>query len=137
MAMPDRGLPSLSPRRQQALAAMGFDLLALRRAPQAAPAAVSLPSAPRVASRVRLAGVDDAAATPLLRSLLAALGVDAAQVSASPGFEGIVLAFGDPVAGASLQAPALTQLADARAKRALWPQVRALRRRLQGDDGRA
>lgn len=134
MAAPERGLQALSPRRQQTLAAMGFDLMAMRTALQAGPAPVALPSATRIPPRVRLVGLPDAADAPLLRALLAALGIDAAQVTTSSGSDDIVLAFGEPVAGAALQAPALAQLADARAKRALWVQVRALRRRLQ-DDG--
>ena len=73
----------------------------------------------------------------LARALLAALGVHEAEVRGepTPGVPAIV--FGDAIAdaGDALRAPALSALRDARAKRALWPALRVLRRRLRDTAG--
>ena len=74
----------------------------------------------------------------LARALLAALGVHEAEVrgEATPGVPSIVFGDASPDTGEALRAPALATLRDARAKRALWPALRALRRRLR-DSARA
>ena len=73
----------------------------------------------------------------LARALLAALGIHEAEVRGepTPGVPAIV--FGDAIvdAGDALRAPALSALRDARAKRALWPALRVLRRRLRDTAG--
>ena len=71
----------------------------------------------------------------LARGLLAALGMHESDVrgEARPGAPAI--AFGIDTPGA-LRLPALEALRDARAKRASWPALRALRRRLRDADTR-
>jgi hypothetical protein len=73
-----------------------------------------------------------------LRSLIAALGLCEDDVAFEPGSAPCVLAFGQPpptTVTNLCQLPTLEQLADAQAKRAAWPRLRELRRRLQNDDG--
>lgn len=66
----------------------------------------------------------------LARGVLAALGVKEADVRGEPHPGAPALCFGRETPGA-VHAPALEALRDARAKRALWPALRALRRRLR------
>jgi hypothetical protein len=71
----------------------------------------------------------------LARGLLAALGVPESDVRGEPVPGAPMLAFGLDTPDA-LRAPPLQALRDARAKRALWPALRALRRRLRDADAR-
>jgi hypothetical protein len=71
----------------------------------------------------------------LARSLLAALGVPESDVRGEPVPGAPMLTFGLDTPDA-LRAPPLQALRDARAKRALWPALRALRRRLRDADAR-
>src|SRR5690606_10359975 len=83
---------------------------------------------------LRLHGADVAAGDRLLAALLRALGIAPEQVSARADAALPLLVFGDggdPGAD-GVRAPALPQLRDAAAKRALWPALRRLRRRLHG-----
>ena len=69
----------------------------------------------------------------LARALLAALGVHEAEVRGepTPGVPSIVFGALPDGATDTLQAPALADLRAAGAKRALWPALRSLRRRLR------
>ena len=72
----------------------------------------------------------------LARGVLAALGIDPSNVRGEPIPGAPALAFGIDAPDA-LRAPSLDALRDARAKRALWPALRGLRRRLRDADARA
>ena len=71
----------------------------------------------------------------LARGVLAAVGIPESDVRGEPLPGAPALAFGIDAPDA-VRAPTLEALRDARAKRALWPALRALRRRLRDADAR-
>lgn len=131
--MPDPALPRLDPERRERLAALGLELLALR-ADLATPVAAAAPGADRVTARLALAGAPWPSAEPLLRGIVAALGLRADEVASPPQAGRPLLQFGSAGdAPATLVLPSLAQLRDAGTKRAAWPRLRALRARLRQD----
>jgi hypothetical protein len=143
--------PALSSPQRRALALIGVDVWVLRsrdaareaaEAPSphvlatASPARRTTSAAPRVVFAADGA-VDFSGATgPLLRHLALALGVDPAAVAFGAPREGLpCVCFGaapGAAADAVLAPPLATLRASARARRALWPDLRALARRLRG-----
>jgi hypothetical protein len=130
--MPEAALPRLDAERRARLAALGLDLLALRA--ELGPALPAGAEASVAAPRLGVAGIAWPSSDRLLCGIVAALGVPPADVASGPAPGGITLQIGagDPVAGA-FALPELASLRDARAKRALWPALRALRRHLAGE----
>ncbi len=144
--MAERGLAALDAGQRERLAVLGFELLSLRstasnRAGTTAvasavgtPECVSKLSDPcrrlvlRVASGDLFAGPQAA----LLRAVICALGLSTSEVSQEVIAGLPTIAFGTPADAPAILAPAPEQLRDARAKRALWPVLRGLRRQLQG-----
>lgn len=123
--MPESAIAALDPLRRARLEALGYELLSLRPSPSA--------EVQRTAGRVRaiaVQGVDAAAPTPLLRAVVTALGLQPSDLrhSATPGVP--VLAFGGEAGTADYLLPSLERLRSASGKRAAWPTLRALRRRL-------
>ena len=130
--------------RHDYLTALGIEPLVLRVRSGQVPAdgiashatgattAVAGDTSPRLQLRMResdpLAGTHAA----LLRGLLRALAVTPDEVCFETRDALPVLAFDDAGNPARVHAPALAALRDARAKRALWPALRRLRRDLRG-----
>jgi hypothetical protein len=132
--MADPALAALSPDQRERLALLGFDLLVLRSGDTDAPAeSAADPASPRIA----LAGVTPDESSGIVRGILAALGLRAAQVATDPRADVPVLALGEPAPAGSIRLPSPAGLRDARAKRAAWPLLRSLRRRLQDGAGAA
>lgn len=141
--------PVLSPPQRRALALIGVDVWVLR-ARDAAPAdepavtEAALAPTPRPAANIapRLVFAADGAVDfnggsgALLRHVALALGVDPAAVAFGAPREGLpCVCFGaapGAAADAVLAPPLATLRASARARRALWPDLRALARRLRG-----
>jgi hypothetical protein len=145
--------PSLSPPQRRALALIGVDVWVLRardaaresgaatapvrgEAAAAPHSAGATPAAPRVVFAADGAIDFDGPAGPLLRHLALALGVDPAAVAFGAPREGLpCVCFGSApgaVSDALLAPPLATLRASARARRALWIDLRALARRLRG-----
>lgn len=130
-------------QRRARLEALGIELLLLRESLATDEVAGSHPGTPvgeSAPTPVRLVLLVQGGADALrgehgarVGALLAALGVGRDEV----GFEfdaslpSLALGPHPEAAHAALQAPAPASLRDARSKRALWPALRALRRRLQ------
>lgn len=134
--MPEPELPRLDATRRERLAALGIELLALRgelaapseagamRDPGSAQAAI-------VGARLCVSGIAWPAGERLPRAVIAALGLRPEQVSAEHVVGRPSLAFGAGTDAAdTLRAPTLAELRDPASKRALWPALRRLRRRL-------
>jgi hypothetical protein len=125
--------PAAGPMREErSRDDMGPDAPPVSRAPRGGGAAR--------ARRVMLApdaGVLRGPQAALARALLAALGVHEAEVrgEATPGLPAILFGDAGIDSGDALRAPSLAALRDGRAKRALWPALRALRKRLRGAGG--
>ena len=128
--MPEPALPRLDPERRERLAALGLELLALR-AELAQPASET---ATRSSFRLVLAGAEWPCAAPLLRGIVAALGLADDAVTSQPQPGRPTLRIGAAAADETpdgLALPPLAALRDARVKRELWPRLRRLRRRLE------
>lgn len=124
--MPEAALPRLDPERRARLAALGLELLALR--------AELAPAAGAGAVRLGVAGAAWPSGDRLLCAVIGALGVPAERIVAGPAAGGITLQVGAAAAGPDAVAlPDPAALRDPHAKRALWPALRALRRRLVPD----
>jgi hypothetical protein len=128
----DAGYGDWSPAQRDALAAMGFEVLALRRAEAYVNApAVALQPATQV--RLVVSGIDAALAEsppPLLAALLRALCLRREEIATRP-LPGVPEL---RIGGAGAEPPTLpdlTTLRSARAKRDAWPILRRLRRALQ------
>jgi DNA polymerase III psi subunit len=116
--------PAADPHEQLRLAqALGLKPLRLRSRPR--------PAAP---VRLRIAAAEPLDALlqdRLLQALLKSLDLSADDVGADSARGGLLLAIGREDLAADAALPALATLrADATAKRALWPTLRRLRRRL-------
>jgi hypothetical protein len=129
--MADPALAALTAAQRERLALLGFDLLVLRAGDadtRGDPAAAGV-------ARIALAGASPGEPEALVRGILAALGLRAGEVASAPGAGVPVLAFGDPAPAGSIRLPRLAELREAHAKRAAWPLLRRLRRRLQDGAG--
>lgn len=132
--MPEPEIPRLDAARRERLAALGIELLALRsELASAGPAAAASAqtSARTPGARLQLTGIAWPSAEPLPRAVIAALGLQPDEVSAEPHVGRPLLCFGAGTDAAnSVSVPALAELRDPARKRALWPALRRLRRRL-------
>lgn len=130
--MTDAGHGDWSHAQRDALAAMGFEVLALRRA-EAAPGSLAVAQSPPAQVRLVVSGIDAALAEsppPLLAALLRALCLRREEIVTRP-LPGVPEL---RIGGAGAEPPALpdlTALRGARAKRDAWPILRRLRRALQ------
>ncbi len=139
--MADRVLAALDAERRERLQALGLEVLVLRTVATVPPGADiggderATIGAPRARLIVRHADARAATGThaALMRAILAALGLRETDTTPHAVDELPTLAFGNDGAEASVVAPALEMLRDARAKRALWPALRSLRRRLAAE----
>lgn len=118
--------PAAHPAEQLQLArALGLKALRLRERPQ--------PAAP---ARLRIAAVESLESLKqdaLLLAVLRAIDVGTDEIGPTTAGDSPLLALGRVEPGADLTAPALSALrGNAAAKRALWPALRRLRRRLLG-----
>ena len=106
---------------------------ATRQASESGPSSPVEPAG-MVRLQLRLAEADPLAGehAALLRGVVRALGLDLASVCFDPREALPVLAFDSVDAPAQVHAPALAALRGARAKRALWPALRRLRRSVRG-----
>jgi hypothetical protein len=133
------GLSRLDPQRRDRLAMLGYELLALRGSgdtPASNAAAPGTSANPESVLRLVLLGIDPAQrSAPLLHSLLVALGLGAGEIGFEPDARAPVLALGAIEASDPVRGPTLTELRDPSAKRAFWPVLRGLRRRLHRDAG--
>lgn len=121
-----------SPAQQSMLRELGCEMFSVREAPSAPAQATAPPLARGRRVLVVLSPEANWLRGPnakLARGLLAALGVKEDEVRGEPHPGAPALCFGRETPGA-VHAPALAMLRDARAKRALWPALRALRRQL-------
>lgn len=140
-AVVESGLAALHADQRERLVALGYELLSLRST-AVRPAAASESHAPmrttttsepckrlvmKVASGDLLVGPQSA----LLRAVIAALGLNTSEVSQEDIAGLPTVAFGPQADTPAIPAPAPEQLRNARAKRALWPLLRRLRRQLQ------
>lgn len=133
--MVDAADASAAAMRRDRLVALGLTPLTLRRREAAPTPEASI--APKLPGPVRLVvrGADEAfdggEGAGLFGAVLALLGLERQDVSTKPADGVPVLAFG---AGqdATTCIAALRQLREAHEKRAAWPALRSLRRRLRG-----
>lgn len=135
--MPEPELPRLDATRRERLAALGIELLALRSELVAEGAAASAgpAGATRAGARVWVSGIAWPTGERLPRALIAALGLQPAQVTAEPGAGCAALVFGAAEGpSTAVRIPGLGELRDPACKRALWPTLRRLRRQLAESD---
>jgi hypothetical protein len=124
--------------RRERLQALGIELLVLREV--AAPARRSAPvvedrakgevSGARLAVGFAGGRLPEPSQLALLRAIVAALGLRESETTRQTDGGLPTLTFGDEGIEGSAVAPALDTLRDPRAKRALWPMLRRLRRHL-------
>lgn len=141
--MPEAQRAAQDPERRARLAALGIELLQLRESLAVNGAAEPVPRAnddvtPGAGARLVLLlrdadAVLHGAHAQRLDAILAALGLGRNQIAFEPDPSLPCMALGDhPLRDqAGVRAPDLEQLGNAAAKRALWPQLRQLRRSLE------
>jgi DNA polymerase III psi subunit len=130
--MADSALLQLDPAQREHLRMLGYELYVLRAPGFSRAGQTHAPASPD-AARLALLGVDVAGADPLLAALLRALALDPSHViaGARPGLPTLAFGTAPGLEADAVIAPAWADLRRPGAKRALWPMLRRLRRRLQ------
>lgn len=138
----ESGLAALGVDQRERLAALGYELLSLRAdTPRAASTDTMVVDSQAVGSRpaespaclvlhVASGAPFSDSHAKLLRALIAAIGLREDEVTSTPIAGVPALAFGVPTSTDAIGMPPPEELRDARAKRALWPVLRRLRRQL-------
>jgi DNA polymerase III psi subunit len=129
--MADSALLQLDPAQREHLRMLGYELYVLRASGSSG--AGQTHAAALDSARLVLLGVDVVGTDALLAALLRALALDPSRVvaAARPGLPTLAFGTAPGLDADAVIAPAWAELRRPGAKRALWPLLRRLRRRLQ------